>query len=75
VGERDPVPSLLSFAQTVSAVKHRLDTQIRWKLFIYLFNFNVSIFMYLNSTGVGLLNLKASVKGTMKKLYTRILPF
>jgi hypothetical protein len=29
VGERDPVPSLLSFAQTVSAVKHRLDTQIR----------------------------------------------
>ena len=29
VAERDPVPSLLSFAQSVSAVKHRLDTQIR----------------------------------------------
>ena len=29
VAENDPVPSLLSFAQSVSAVKHRLDNQIR----------------------------------------------
>merc|ERR1711892_180659 len=29
VAEKDPVPSLLSFAQSVSAIKYQVDTQIR----------------------------------------------